>query len=80
MKHKIKKMLKQISDAFKRRLDPTTRLMVEIGYLTENLQRSDVGTHQLLNFVETHFNGEFIEFLKGIREEKRKEEAEAKKS
>ena len=70
-------MLRQIADALKRRLDPTTRLMVEVGYLNESLERTQTGVHQLLNFVETHFNGDFVKFLQEIR---KKDEEEAKNS
>ena len=56
-------ILKKISNAFKRRLDPTTKLMVEVGYLSNDLERTHDGIHFLLNFLEEKFSKDFIAFL-----------------
>ena len=71
-------ILKRISNAFKRRLDPITRLMVEIGYLNNDLERTLDGTHTLLNFLEDKFRKEFIESLEEKRKELAEEEAKSK--
>lgn len=63
-------MFKKISTSLKRRLNPELRLKVQIGYLTESLQRTQDGTHMLMNFLEDKFDKEFMTYLKALKAEK----------
>lgn len=65
----LKQMLKSLSNALRRRLDPTLRLMVEVGYLNSSLERTELGAHIFLNFLEAKYEKEFIDFLKARKEE-----------
>ena len=71
-------VLKRISNAFKRRLDPVTRLMVEIGYLNNNLERTSDGSHTILNYLEEKFREDFISYLEERRKVLEEEEAKEK--
>lgn len=71
--------LKSLSNALKRRLDPKVRAMVESGYLSDSLKRTDVGIHIILNFVEEELNGAFIKYLQTQVEDAKKEAKEARK-
>lgn len=63
-------MLKELTTALRRRLSPTLKVMYQVGYLNDSLQRTDVGVHMLLNFLEQKHEKEFLAFLKELRKEK----------
>lgn len=62
-------MLKELTNAVKRRIDPKTRLMIEIGYLNNELERTNTGIHQFLNFLEEKYQAQFVAYLKDLRDE-----------
>jgi hypothetical protein len=63
-------MFNKISTALKRRLNPELRIKVQLGYLNENLSRTETGIHQLLNFLEDKFDKEFVAYLKALKADK----------
>jgi hypothetical protein len=70
-------MLKFLPDSLRRRLDPKLKVMVEVGYLNDKLQRTETGIHTLLNFIEDKFSAEFVKYLKDKRDEMESDESEA---
>ena len=69
--------LQPLSDAIKRRLDPTTRTFIRVGYLTSDMERTRNGVHMLLNFLEDQYGKQFASYLK---EREAEAEKEAQKS
>lgn len=67
----------KLSKWFKRYLNEETRLMVRVGYLNEDLERTKAGASLLLNIVEEKYHDELLAKLKETEAEA---EAEAKKT
>lgn len=62
-------LLKTLTRAIKRRVDPKTRTMLRVGYLNSELERTNVGIHQILNFIEEKFGKEFVSYLEELEAE-----------
>lgn len=72
----MKGILHSLASSLKKRLDPTTRVMIEVGYLNSELERTQVGIHQILNFVEEKNAAAFTAWLKALKAEKIKDAKE----
>lgn len=70
--------MNKIKSFLAKRLDRKTKLMVETGYLNENLSRTKLGLHQIATFIENHpvFGRQFIAYLEEVRERDQEEDGE----
>lgn len=68
----IKNGLKILPASLRRRLDPDLKVMFEVGYINEQLERTHDGIHTILNFIEqdSDLSPKFIAYLKALRAEK----------
>lgn len=64
------KIFHDLSNSLKKRLDPHTKNLIQIGYLNSELQRTNVGLHQMSNFIEEKFPKEWAAYVKALKAEK----------